>query len=118
VFPTSRAVVQQCTFTGNRNGIEDLGHQSVYQNCAFWQNDLRKAFYGGNRYDLDLEDEAQVTGCVFGGPVIDRRGVVSKATNAFAAPDPRFDSQFNPALPEYAAAGIRSPIGLPKPIKQ
>ena len=118
VFPTSRAVVQQCTFTGNRNGIEDLGHRSIYQNCAFWRNELRGGFYGENPYDLYIEDEAQVTGCVFGGSVMDRRGVVSKLANAFKAPDPRFDSQFKPASLQYARAGIRSPISLPKPTGQ
>src|SRR4030095_5444359 len=37
-FPGSRAVVLNSTFTGNRNGVEDLGQQSVYQNCLFWKN--------------------------------------------------------------------------------
>jgi parallel beta helix pectate lyase-like protein len=110
VFPTSRAVVQHCTFTGNRNGVDDLGHQSVYRNCIFWRNDLGGAFYGGQSYDLDIENEAQVSGCVFGGSVIDPRGVVSKKTNAFNAPDPKFDAHFLPGSPEYLNAGARSPI--------
>ena len=117
VFPTSRALVQHCTFTGNRNGADDLGHQSVYQDCIFWHNDLGGAFYGGARYDLDIEDHAEVTGCVFSGAVLDRRDVVSKQANTFNAPDPRFDAQFKPGAPEYATAGARSPIlsiNLPK----
>jgi hypothetical protein len=110
VFPTSRALVQRCTFTGNRNGIDDLGHQSVYQNCIFWRNDLGGAFYGGERYELDLEDTAQVSGCFFGAAVIDRRGVISKSLNTFAAPDPKFDKHFIPASPEYSNAGGRVSI--------
>ena len=117
VFPTSSVLVQHCTFTGNRNGVDDLGHRSVYANCLFWRNGLGGAYYAGERYDLDLEDAAQVTGCVFGGQVIDRRKVISKATNAFDAPDPRFDAQFRPTAPEYADAGIRSPMTLPQPIQ-
>jgi hypothetical protein len=118
VFPSSRAVVQHCTFTGNRNGVEDLGHQSIYQNCVFWQNDLRGAFYGGDRYDLDIEEQAQVIGCTFGGPVLDPHKVVSGINNTFNAPDPHFDSTYKPASPEYAGAGIRSPIGWAKLAKQ
>lgn len=110
VFPTSRAVVQHCTFTGNRNGVDDLGHQSFYQSCIFWHNNLGGAFYGGERYDLDIEEDAQVSGCLFSGAVLDRHGVVSKRTNVFHAPDPKFDAEFKPCSPEYAAAGARSPI--------
>jgi hypothetical protein len=109
VFPTSRAVMQHCTFTGNRNGADDLGSQSIYQNCVFWGNDLGNAFYGGARYDLQIEDSAQVSGCIFGGIVLDRRGVVSKRSNVFNAPDPKFDPQFNPTSPEYGTAGFRAP---------
>jgi len=76
VFPSSRALVQRCTFTGNRNGIDDLGRQSLYQNCVFWLNNLVGAFYGGERYDLDVEDQAQVNGCLFGGRVLDPNGSV------------------------------------------
>jgi hypothetical protein len=108
VFPTSRAVVQNCTFTGNRNGVEDLGRQSVYQKCIFWRNDRGGAFYGGERYDLHVEDEAEVSGCCFGGPVIDRRGVVSKLNNLFNAPDPKFDAHYKATGPDYETAGLRS----------
>jgi hypothetical protein len=118
VFPTSRAVMQRCTFTGNRNGIEDLGRQSIYQNCIFWRNDLGQAFYGGTRYDLDVEDSARVSGCIFSGQVLDRRGIVSRTGNLFDAPDPKFDAQFNPTAPEYKAAGFRAPPRETKSIKQ
>src|SRR5262249_39984991 len=77
VFPSSRAVVQQCTFTGNRNGVDDLGGQSVYERCIFWRNNLDGAYYGGARYELDLENGGRVSGCFFGGRLVDLRGVVS-----------------------------------------
>ena len=44
VFPTSRALVRNCTFTGNRNAVDDLGGQSDYQDCVFWQNTVGNAF--------------------------------------------------------------------------
>ena len=110
VFPTARAIVQYCTFTGNRNGVEDLGRQSAYQNCVFWDNNLGGAYYGGKRYDLDLAQQAQVSGCFFGGQVLDPGKVISKESNVFHAPDPKFDSQFKPTSPEYQSAGIRFPI--------
>ncbi len=106
VFPTSRAVVVHCTFTGNRNGVDDLGRQSVYQNCIFWRNDLGGAYYGGERYNLDVEGAVQVSDCIFGGPVIDRSNSISRTNNVFDAPDPKFDQQFRPNSPVYALGGV------------
>jgi hypothetical protein len=110
VFPTSRAVVHQCTFTGNRNAVDDLGNQSLYQNCVFWRNNLGGAFYAGDRYELDVEDHAQVSGCLFGGPVVDPQAVISRLSNVFNAPEPKFDAEFRPAEAVYETAGFRSPI--------
>jgi hypothetical protein len=107
VFPTSRAVVQRCTFTNNRNGVEDLGRNSLYQNCIFWQNALNGAFYGGKRYDLNIQDRARVNGCIFGGPVLASEGIISKSDNRFDGPDPKFDAQFRPASALYKEAGFR-----------
>jgi hypothetical protein len=110
VFPTSRAIVQSCTFVGNRNGAEDLGHRSIYQNCIFWHNDLAGGFYEAERYDIDVEDQGQVTGCVFGGRILDRRGLVSDSKNVFHASDPEFDAGFTPHSAACAGAGARVPI--------
>ncbi len=107
VFPGSRAVVQRCTFQGNRNGADDLGRQSVYQDCIFWRNDLGGAFYPGERYALDIEDEAQVQGCSFGDRVLDPHQKISRMNNVLRSPDPKFDSQFRPTASEYRQAGFR-----------
>ncbi len=107
VFPRSRALVRNCTFTGNRNAVDDLGNQSVYQDCVFWRNNLGNAFYGGERYELDVEDKARVTGCFFGGPVLDPNRVISNSNNVFNAADPTFDAEFRPRATEYANAGFR-----------
>jgi hypothetical protein len=106
VFPTSRAVVQRCTFTRNRNGIDDLGRSSVYENCLFWQNDLAGgAFYPGERYEFDIEGEARVNGCVFGGRVMARNSTISSA-NIFNAADPKLDPQFKPGRSELKETGF------------
>jgi hypothetical protein len=108
VFPNSRATVLNSTFTGNRNGAEDLGQQSIYQNCLFWKNSLSGAFYEGNRYELDLAGNAQVVGCFFGGPVLDPNHVISQSKNTmFIGVDPRFDAHFQPKAAEYEKVGFR-----------
>jgi hypothetical protein len=111
VFPGSRVIVLNSTFTGNRNGVEDLGQQSIYQNCLFWKNALGGAFYEGQPYELDLGGNAQVVGCFFGGPVRDPNHVISKSKNkAFAVLDPGFDAFFRAKAAEYENVGFH-PVG-------
>jgi hypothetical protein len=107
VFPQSRAVVRNCTFVGNRNAVDDLGEQSIYQDCIFWRNTLGNAFYGGVRYELDIENRAHVTGCYFGGAVLDPNRGISKSENVFDAPDPAFDEHFRPRSGLYRTVGFR-----------
>ena len=107
VFPTSRAIVQRCTFTRNRNGIDDLGRQSQYENCIFWLNDLGGAFYPGERYDLDIENRAQVNGCLFGGRLVDPNSTVSQSGNLLKGEDPQFDRHFTPGRLELKETGFR-----------
>ena len=109
VFPGARAEVWNCTFTGNRNGVDDYGAQSLYRDCIFWRNTLGGAYYAGARYELEVQDQARVAGCFFGGPVLDPGGVISKTNNVFAASDPIFDAQFQPQSAAYRAAGFRRP---------
>ena len=108
VFPGSRVTVVNSTFTGNRNGVEDLGQQSVYQNCLFWKNSLSGAFYEGRRYELNVGGKAQVVGCFFGGPVLDPNHVISQTKNkVFAVVDPVFDARFQARAAEYENVGFR-----------
>jgi hypothetical protein len=107
VFPGSRAIVQRCTFTNNRNGVEDLGGNSRYENCIFWANALDGAFYAGKRYELNIQDRAQVSGCIFGGPVLASEGIISNSDNQLNGPDPKFDTQFRPASSLYKEVGFR-----------
>jgi len=111
VFPGSRVTVLNSTFTGNRNGVEDLGQQSLYQNCLFWKNSIGGAFYEGQRYDLDVGGNARVVGCFFGGPVLDPNHVISQSKNkVFALADPAFDAEFRAKAAEYENVGFH-PVG-------
>src|SRR6516162_2755792 len=38
VFPGGRATVNRCTFTGNRNAVDDRGSGSTYRETIFWRN--------------------------------------------------------------------------------
>ncbi len=40
IFENSRAALRRCTFTGNRNAVDDLGGISTYVNCIFADNGL------------------------------------------------------------------------------
>jgi hypothetical protein len=106
VFHDSRAIVERCTFTGNRNGADDMGSQSRYLDCIFWKND-KPGGLPGPRYDLDLYDRAEVKGCFFSGRVVCAPGSVSPRDNRFDAPDPEFDAEYVPRHPAYAKAGYR-----------
>lgn len=106
VFPTSRGVLQRCTFTRNRNGVDDLGQNSVYERCVFWANGLGGAYYPGTRYELDIEGRAQATGCFFGGRVLDPNGAISTTHNVLNCADPQFDRGFKPTKPEFQRAGF------------
>jgi len=108
VFPGSRVSVLNSTFTGNRNGVEDLGVQSIYQNCLFWKNSLGGAFYEGQRYELAVGAQAQVVGCIFGGPVLDPNRAISRTKNKLSAVvDPAFDAHFQAKAAEYENVGFR-----------
>ncbi len=107
IFQHSVALVQNCTFAGNRNAVDDMGGASVYRNCVFVDNGMTNGLAGTQRYEMDLPAGARVTGCVFHSPLPDPRGVVRSAENLLQAPGPQFDSDFVPAAPEYRAAGYR-----------
>ncbi|HXW04662.1 MAG TPA: right-handed parallel beta-helix repeat-containing protein [Vicinamibacterales bacterium] len=112
VFEGSRATVSRCTFTNNWNGVDDNGAGSTYVDSIFWQNTLGGGISPGSRYELDVMDGSGVSGSFIHGAVNDLRGTISKETNIFDPPDPRFDERFVPRAPEYAKAGYR-PVGLP-----
>lgn len=107
VFWKSRVVVERCTFTGNRNGVDDMGSESRYVDSIFVDNTLDGGLKGFPRYELAVNGGAEVTGCLLNGTMHDVRKVVSPANNQIAAPPPRFTSDFVPEAPEYRKAGYR-----------
>ena len=112
VFEGSRATVSRCTFTGNWNGVDDNGKGSTYVETIFWNNTLGGGISPGSRYELDITDGTGVKGSFIHGDLNDLRGTIDKAANTFDPPDPRFDPQFTPRAPEYAAVGYR-PVKSP-----
>ncbi|MBL9166489.1 MAG: right-handed parallel beta-helix repeat-containing protein [Verrucomicrobiales bacterium] len=118
IFWNSHAVVRNCTFTGNRNGVDDMGGASQYLNCIFADNRLDAGLKGYGRYELAVNAGGKVSGCVFNGLIHDVTGVVAGGGNATNAPSPRFDAAFVPQAPEYQKAGYRPllPVaGTPAP---
>lgn len=108
IFQNSRAEVRSCTLTGNRNGVDDMGGQSRYLNCIFFDNNLEGGLKGSARYDLAVNGGAkEVTGCFFGGTVHDAGQVVSAEKNTLNAPPPGFNKSFAPEAPQYKNAGYR-----------
>src|SRR5690242_10941169 len=107
VFEGSRAEVSRCTFTGNWAGVDDNGTGSTYVKSIFWNNTLKGGISAGARYELDITNGLGVRESFIHGETNDLRGTIDRTVNTFDPPDPRFDAQFVPQAPEYAAVGYR-----------
>jgi hypothetical protein len=107
VFEGSRARVRRSTFTGNWNGVDDDGTGSTYVDTIFWKNNLAGGISPGSRYELDITDGTGVRGSFIHGELNDLRGTIDRAVNSLDPPDPRFNAQFVPQAPQYAAVGYR-----------
>ncbi len=107
VFERSRAEVSRCTFTGNWAGVDDNGDASTYVKSIFWNNTLKGGISTGARYEIDITNGGGVRQSFIHGETDDLRGAIDRTVNTFDPPDPRFDAQFVPQAPEYAAVGYR-----------
>ena len=107
VFQGSRATVVRSTFTGNWNGVDDIGLGSEYDRCIFWRNVLEGGIAPGGRYECDITDARGVRGTFIHGHINDRKASISRELNTFDPPDPRFDARFVPQAAEYANVGYR-----------
>lgn len=96
VFPNSRLILERCTFTANRNGVDDLSGQGIYRDSIFWKNNVEGGLPTTIRYALDLPKGADVRGCFIEGTVTDPSGSVARSTNTLNAPVLEFDSLFVP----------------------
>jgi hypothetical protein len=106
IFQNSRAIVESCTFTGNRNGVDDLGGLSEYRKSIFHQNTM-SAGLTGERYELDLMKGGVVRGCVINGRMIDPMKAISPVENLLNSGATEFDRQFVPRGKGYDNAGYR-----------
>ncbi|HVK59116.1 MAG TPA: right-handed parallel beta-helix repeat-containing protein [Candidatus Kapabacteria bacterium] len=106
IFPNSRAVVESCTFTGNRNGVDDMGGLSEYRNSVFHRNELSSGL-PGERYELHLLAGGLVNGCRIQGKIIDPRDRISRKDNVLDAGDPVFNAAFVPQHSDYDGVGYR-----------
>ena len=86
IFQNSRALVKNCTFTGNRNAIDDMGGMSLYVNCILADDTLAEGFTGTSRYELDVSAGAEAKGCVIRGATRDPRGCISAKANSLDPP--------------------------------
>ncbi len=81
VFPRSRIVMQDCTFSNNRNGVDDQSGLGTYERCVFRSNTRDGGFTPQPRFELDLPKGGRFSDCVLDGPVMDPTGSLSRGTN-------------------------------------
>jgi len=106
VFEASSLIMRNCTFTGNRNAIDERGGRSVIENCVFYKNNLQTGL-PANRYEVELTTGTQMTGCEING-VVRFRSLPSEITEKILhADDPKFDALWRPENPAYGAIGYR-----------
>ena len=107
LFPDSHVIVRRCTFTGNRNGIDDSNHGNLYEDSLFWMNDAPGGWPSGERYELDLASGVGVSGCFVGGVINDLRNTVDTEANIIGCADPMFDDQYVPQAEGFEGVGYR-----------
>src|SRR5262249_39056170 len=105
VFEKCRVTVQNCTFVGNRNGVDDRGTGSTYVNSIYWNNNFAGGKHAGRQYELFIQDPAGVQGCVIHGDLNDVLDNVDTKRNKFDAPDPQFDEGYVPQQKDYRTLG-------------
>ncbi|MFO1497589.1 MAG: right-handed parallel beta-helix repeat-containing protein [Verrucomicrobiota bacterium] len=107
VFWKSRVIMERCTLTGNRNGVDDMGGESRFSNCIFFNNKLDTGLKAGARYELAVNAGGTVTGCFINGTVHDAQRRVALGDNNLNPPPPGFDQKMIPTAAAYATAGYR-----------
>ena len=110
VFPESRVSVTGCTFTENRNGIDDKGRGNAYVDCLFWNNSVPGGTPEGTRYEMDIVHAVNVRHCFIGGVEPDLRGSLDPDNNSLGISDPLFDSRFVPQRGALAGIGYRPAV--------
>jgi hypothetical protein len=109
VFPGSKLILERCTLTGNRNGVDDMGGLSRYERCVFTSDQLESGTRGQRRFELDLQRGGIVRDCVIKGRVLDPFGVISSSANVLNPPELELDESFVPKGPAFSQVGYRPP---------
>ena len=107
VFPESRVSLDRCTFTDNRNGVDDKGRGNTYSHCLFWQNTVAGGTSTGTRYEMDIIHAVNVHRCHIGGIEPDLRGSIDPTANELAIADPLFDAEYVPQCTGLEGIGYR-----------
>lgn len=107
LFPESHVLVRRCTFTGNRNAVDDSNHGNIYEDSIFWMNNAPGGWPTGSRYELDLTSGIGVNGCFVGGEINDLRNTVDVENNVIGCPDPNFDEDYVPRAKAFENVGYR-----------
>ena len=106
VFEDSVVRVENSTFTGNWNGVDDNNLGSLYRRSIFYGNDLRRPGAPGRRYDLDVLDGRGVSRS-FIGVLRDASRSAYGTSNAVGVPDPDFNENYEPQNDAYKNVGFR-----------
>ena len=113
VFPKSTAIVTNCTFTNNWNGVDDDGIESSYKNCIFWKNTNGDGSRAGAPFEMDVNGTTSVEGCTIFGGIADLKKTIDLTLNEFGDVDPDFDESFVPRSMKHQTVGYR-PTGYQK----
>ncbi len=107
VLPASNVIVEECTFTGNFNGVDDKGKKSAYRDCIFWKNTAEGTTREGKRYEIDVLESATVANCFINGEINDLRDVIDSMANQLNCEDPAFNEYYEATNPKFAKVGYR-----------
>ena len=107
LFPGSRVIVRRCTFTGNRNAVDDSNQGNLYEDSIFWMNNAAGGWAPGARYELDLVSGVGVSGCFVGGETNDLKKSVDRDQNVVGCSDPQFNDDFVPLAEGFEGVGYR-----------
>ena len=70
---------------GNRNGVDDSGTGSIYEDSIFWMNNAKGGWPTGARYELDVKNTSVVRRCFINGDIIDLNGTLDSSNNSNCA---------------------------------
>jgi hypothetical protein len=117
IFPRSKALLQRCTFTANRNGADDIGGLSEYKQCIFSADQLEVGAPGQKRFELDLQRGGKVNDCVVNGALRDALGAISSTNNLLNPSDFKLDENFVPISEAFSNIGYR-PLDQAGPVSR